>query len=290
MTTFVVAGATGRVGSVVANELRRRGHEVTALVRDTSRVTDLLAQGARIARGSLDDPAFLLGALRDATAFFALLPEDPVAPDFHEPRQRMTATMAAAVKESGVSRVVLLSATAASLAEGNGPARDLHELEAALATTGTSLATLRACWFQENIGAVLSPATNASIYPSFLPSADVAFPTIATRDVGQIAATELLSGPASAETIDLLGPAYSVRRMSHVLGRALGKTLRVVDFPAAAHVSVLMQAGLSESFAKAVAELYACTASGRIRPQGDRSITGTTTLEETVERLVGRTT
>lgn len=290
MTGFVIAGATGRVGSVVVSELRSRGHEVTALVRDPSRVSDLLAQGVRIARGSLDDPAFLLGALRDATAFFALLPEDPVAPDFHGPRQRMTAAMAVAVKESGVPRVVLLSAIAASLAEGNGPARGLHQLEAALATTGTSLARLRACWFQENVGAVLSPATSAGIYPNFLPSADFAFPTIATTDVGRIAAAELLAGPSTPETIDLLGPAYSARQMSHVLGRALGKTLRVVDLPAGAHVSVLLQAGLSQAFAEAVAELYACVASGGVRPQGDRSITGATTLEETVERLQGRTT
>jgi uncharacterized protein YbjT (DUF2867 family) len=31
---FVVAGATGRVGSVVARELLSRGHHVRALVRD----------------------------------------------------------------------------------------------------------------------------------------------------------------------------------------------------------------------------------------------------------------
>lgn len=286
MARFVVAGATGRVGGVVVRELKSRGHEVIAITRDTGRAESLRTQGALVALGTLEDPAVLEGALRRADGFFALLPEDPMAPDFHGPRQRMTEAMAAAVRETGVPRVVLLSAIAASLPKGNGPARGLHELEAALGATGATLTTLRACWLQENIGAAVPPATSAGIYPNFFPSADTPFPTIASADVGQFAA-EALAGPAAVETVDLSGPAYSVRQMSFVLGSALGKPLRVVDIPAPAHAVTLTQAGLSPAFAEAVAELYACFASGRVRPCGDRQLTGRTTLETTVSRMLG---
>jgi hypothetical protein len=73
-----------------------------------------------------------------------------------------------------------------------------------------------------------------------------------------------------------------------VLGRALGKVLRVVDIPPPAHVPTLVQAGLSPQFAEAVAELYACFASGRVRPQGDRQLAGTTTLDVTVTEMLAR--
>ena len=285
MPSFVVCGATGRTGSVVAKELRNRGHQVTAIVRDPTRAGRLESQGVRVAHGSLDNDEAVTAALRDADGFFVILPEDPFSADFHGPRRRMIAAMATAVRESTVPHTVLLSAIAASLPEGNGPARDLHELEDALNDTGTVLTTLRASWLQENIGAAIPAATSAGIYPNFMPSADSPFPTIATVDVGRIAA-EVLTDEPRQETIDLLGPAYSVRQMSQVLGRALGKVLRVVDIPPPAQVPTLMQAGLSQAFAEAVAQLYACFGSGRVRPRGDRQLAGTTTLEETTTAML----
>lgn len=289
MRSFVVCGATGRTGSVVATELRNRGHQVTAIVRNPSRAGALEARGIRVAPSSLENSDAVTAALRDAEGFFAILPENPFATDFHGLRRRIIDALATAVRESTVPHTVLLSAVAASLPEGNGPARDLHELEDALNDTGTVLTTLRASWLQENIAAVVAPATSGGIYPNFLPSADDPFPTIATGDVGRIAA-DLMTDTPRQETIDLIGPAYSVRQMSQVLGKALGKVLRVVDIPPPAQVPMLVQAGLSPSFAEAVAELYACLASGRVRPRGDRQLAGTTTLDATVAEILARPT
>ena len=286
MATYVVCGATGRTGSVVARELRKRGHQVTAIARESSPTGALEAQGIHVARGSLEDRDLITSALNGADAFFALLPEDPFAPDFHDRRELMANAIAAGVRESSVPHVVFLSAIAASLPKGNGPARTLHQLEDALGDTPTTLTTLRACWLQENIGAAIPPATQAGIYPNFMPSADHAFPTIATEDVGRIAA-DVLTEPPRSETIDLLGPPYSVRQMAQSLGKALGRVLRVVDIPPAAHVPTLLQAGLSREFAEAAAELYACFASGRVRPAGDRQIAGNTPLDATLNRMMG---
>jgi len=286
MATYVVCGATGRTGSVVARELRSRGHQVTAIVRESSPAGKLETQGIHVTRGTLEDRDLITAALNGADALFALLPEDPFAPDFHHRREHMANAIAAGVRESSIPRVVFLSAIAASLSEGNGPARALRQLEDALGDTPTMLTTLRACWLQENMGAAIPPATQAGIYPNFMPSADAAFPTIATQDVGRIAA-DVLTGSPRSETIDLLGPPYSVRQMAQSLGKALGRELRVVDIPAEEHVPTLVQAGLSREFAEAVAELYACFASGRVRPAGDRQIAGSTPLVATLGRMMG---
>ena len=286
MSVYAVAGVSGRVGSVVAGELLGQGAGVRVLLRNAQQASRWSMRGAETAIGSLDDAAYLTQALSGVSGFFVLLPENPSAQDFHGDRRRMADAIAGSVQRSGVPHVVFLSAVAAVLPEGNGPASDLHYLENALRSTGTTLTTLRAAWLQENIGMAIEPALQAGIYPNFLPNADQPFPTIATRDVGRIAAAALQGGADAHEIVDLVGPMYSIRQLADALGTALEKHLHIVDIPAAGHVAALTQAGLSASFAEAVAELYACFASGRIRPQGDRASAGTTTIADVLRNLL----
>jgi uncharacterized protein YbjT (DUF2867 family) len=285
---FVVVGATGKTGSVTAETLLAQGKKVRVVVRDANKGAAWQARGAEVAVAKLDDARALEAAFAGATGVFALLPEDLSAPDFHAHRRRMADAIAGAVKASRVPHVVFLSAMAAVLPDGNGPGKDLHYAENALRATGAKLTVLRGSYFQENVLAALAPAQHEGIYPSFLPSADVALPTVATRDLGRIAAGCLVEPPATSETIDVLGPMYSVRQLADGLGRAIGKSLRVVDVPAPAHVEVLTKAGLPKSYAEALAEMFACFATGRVAPRGDRKIVATTSLDETLAGVLAR--
>ncbi|MDQ3209495.1 MAG: NAD-dependent epimerase/dehydratase family protein, partial [Gemmatimonadota bacterium] len=56
----LVTGATGFVGSHLAESLKRRGHEVTALARSSGKAEALASQGARIVPGDLHDMAALV--------------------------------------------------------------------------------------------------------------------------------------------------------------------------------------------------------------------------------------
>ena len=118
---YVVAGVTGRTGSVVADALLARGDRPTVVVRDSARGAAWSRRGATVAVGSLDDESFLSRTLEGAAGCFALLPENVSPQAFHEARRRMADAMAAAVTKSGVPHVALLSAIAAVLPEGNGP-------------------------------------------------------------------------------------------------------------------------------------------------------------------------
>ena len=55
MSIFVVAGATGHVGSVVARELLAAGHKVRAIVRSVDKARALAGQGAELLAGELSD-------------------------------------------------------------------------------------------------------------------------------------------------------------------------------------------------------------------------------------------
>jgi putative NADH-flavin reductase len=57
MSRIVIFGAGGRAGRQAVAEARRRGHEVTAVVRDPSRYRGLADGGVRIAVGDITDEA-----------------------------------------------------------------------------------------------------------------------------------------------------------------------------------------------------------------------------------------
>lgn len=286
MARYVVAGVTGRVGSVVAADLLGRGVTPTVIVRSEPARASWIRRGADAIVGSLDDEGFLTRALSGADGFFVILPENVQPDDFHGARHRMADAIATAVAASGVPHVVLQSAVAASMADGNGPGKDLHYLENLLRATGTTLTILRAAYYADNVAGVLAPATHAGLYPHFLPSDDAALPMIAIKDVGRFAADALIHGPARSETVLLLGPACSPREIAGKLGAALGKPLRLVAVPPDHHVAALMDAGFPKQLAEAVAEMMAAFANGRIVPAGDRQFVGTTTIDEVITQVV----
>jgi uncharacterized protein YbjT (DUF2867 family) len=284
---FVVAGVSGHVGSVAAKALLAQKQKIKVIVRDPAKGSEWSKAGAEVAAGALEDQAFLTGALRGAAGFFTLLPPNYQASDFFATQRSTADAIAGAVKASGVPHVVLLSSIGADLPAGTGPIKGLHYLEEALRATGVKLTAIRAGSFQENVGNSVAPARQAGIFPNFMPSADYPIPMIATKDIGALAAQSLLSPPAKSEVIDLVGPAYSYRQVAEKLGKALGKTLQIVDIPAAGHVDALVKAGFAKSLAQEFAEMYSAFAGGKVVPKGDRLVQGKTEIDEVIRAVVG---
>ena len=73
MTTVLVTGATGNVGSAVVHELRRRGVPVRAFVRDPVE----LPEGVEVAIGDFEDPASIRAALAGVDRVFLSSADGP---------------------------------------------------------------------------------------------------------------------------------------------------------------------------------------------------------------------
>lgn len=282
---FVVAGVTGRVGSVVARELVATGHQVHGLVRSPSE--DLRRAGIDQRVGSLADERWLTGVLEGAHGFHTLLPEPMDEPDIVGARRAMARAIAGAVAASGMPRVVQLSATAACLTSGNGPAREVRVLEDLLRAGRARVTSVRAALFSDGIAAFL-PAARQGVLPTLLPSPDAAVPMVATRDIGVICAAELLRTPATSEIVDVMEAFYSPREMATILATALGHHIEVAVIPPDAQVDQLAQAGMPRIVAEQVVELMAAAVAGRVVPCGDRRVAGSTPLSVVLGAILER--
>lgn len=282
---YVVAGATGRVGSATARHLLAEGAEVRVLVRDETRAEQWTRQGAEARVVDLGDRAALGDAITGCDGLFVLLPFDLTVDDLDAYADAVTASVAGAVADSGIPHVVMLSAGGADLPEGTGLITGLHRMEQALRTTGAVVTALRSGHFQEKVGDLIE-AARAGVYPVFAASADVGVPMVATRDLGATAAAALLSPDAASASIDVRGPVYSEREVAAVLGAALGRELEVVVLPEDAWAPALVDAGFRPHAAEGIAELYRADGRGLLAPRGDRAIDVTTPIEDTIAGLI----
>jgi 2-alkyl-3-oxoalkanoate reductase len=111
----LVTGATGFVGSHLAEALRGRGDEVTALVRSPKKAEALGPLGVRVVAGDLDDAGSLARAVEGQEVVFhvAGLVAARGESEFMRCNRDGTASLVRAATGAGASRFVLVSSMAA---------------------------------------------------------------------------------------------------------------------------------------------------------------------------------
>ncbi len=285
---FVIMGATGQVGSAVLQELKQRKAVVKAIARNPARAGGL---GVEVVRGEASDAASLAAAFKGAEAAFAMLVPPPQAADVLAESRAIAKAIAEAVRASGVPHLVTLSSVGAQLASGNGIVAALHDFEAALAGAAPSMVFLRPGYFMENWAAVLPAARDAGVLPSAQKPLDARGEIVSARDVGRTAAELLFEPRPGVRIVDLAGPAeYSPVDAAAILSKLLGKPVSAVPMSREEAIAGLVAAGLGADYAAKLADLDDAANEGRIGfPTGGGEVhRGTVTLEQALQRLVGR--
>jgi uncharacterized protein YbjT (DUF2867 family) len=285
MSIFVVAGATGHVGSVVARDLLAKGHRVRVIVRSPDKGRALGALGAELLTGEIGDENFLTAALRGADAAFLLVPPPPHdSSDVRAYQDRVSRAEAHAVRASGIRHVVLLSSWGAEQSAGTGPIVGLHVLEEALKETTAVSTFLRAGSFTENLLAMLPAAKHQGVLPNFFPP-EMKVATIATRDIATVAVRSLLSPPSSTEVVYVLGShEYSAVDQAAYLSKKLGKDVKLLNLPVSGASQAIQQAGVGASMARLYQEMYEGAMKGLLTVvPGHRVERGPSTLEQALD-------
>lgn len=286
--TYVIAGVSGHTGSVAADTLLSQGERVRVLVRDPSKGEPYRARGAEVAVADLLDTSALTAALRGAKGAFLLLPPVPTADDVVGHSLRVTESIATAVEAAGVPHVVFLSSIGAHLPSGTGPIRTVANAERRFASVrGTRFTFLRPAYFMENLGGSLGGIAD-SVFPTFLAEGR-SFPMIATRDIGRIAARQLVEGPSADPVLELAGPVeLSVGDIVRVVGEVVGKPIAPAVAPVAAMTDALVSFGVGRDLAGLYAEMTDTMNRGELVREGNhRFERGSTGLADVVRGMIG---
>lgn len=102
---ITVLGATGRTGTPLVAELLRRGHTITALVRDPAKLGPVAAR-IRVVTGDSTDPEALRRALDGTEAVLSALGPTSKEPDLHT---RTAQALITVMPTRGVRRFVGIS-------------------------------------------------------------------------------------------------------------------------------------------------------------------------------------
>ena len=272
---YVILGASGNTGSIIADSLLSKGKKVRVVGRDAGRLQRFVRQGAEAFTGDVSDAAALTKAFTGARAAYLLLP--PITS--REDQERESDAIAQAVTESGLRYAVYLSSYGAHIPEGTGPVTGLHSSEQKLnAISGLNVLHLRAAYFMENNLAAISMIQEMGIFGhALLP--DLKLPMMATRDVGDYAAQRLLDLDFSGkQTRELLGERdLSMTEATAIIARGIGKPdLRYVQFPYDQVQQVLEQMGMSPKKAAVYIEMFKAINAGVLAAQEPRSRENTT--------------
>jgi uncharacterized protein YbjT (DUF2867 family) len=276
---YVVLGATGHTGSIIATSLLLKGEKVRVVGRDAGRLDRFVRKGAEAFTASVSDAAALTEAFTGARAAYLLLPPSRTSPDYRADQERESDAIAKAVKESELRYAVHLSSFGAHVPEGTGPIAGLHSSEQRLnAIGGLNVLHLRAGYFMENnLAAISMVHAMAILGHAVLPHLKI--PMIATRDIGEYAARRLLNLDFSGkQTRELLGERdLSMNEATAIIARGIGKPdLRYVQFPYEEVQQVFMQMGVPAKTAGQFIEMYKAMNEGVAAAQEPRSPENTT--------------
>ena len=277
---YVILGATGQVGGSVLKTLRKL--EPGAPVRIVGRrAPQVLPHGvewreADIAR----DTGALAAALDGATAAFVLNPVPPDAEDVWRDAARISDNIAAAIVRAGRPRIVALSSQGAHLREGTGVIAALHGFENALRGTGAPLTCVRSTFFMESWLPFAAAALETGAFMAMRSPPDAQDNAVSARDVGAFIA-QVLPGADTPEVINVTGlGTCSEADAATAVASVTGRSVRVVEIPAAQRASVLEDAGLGTSYAAALADMYAALDAGRVPFEpASKTLRGATTLQ-----------
>jgi uncharacterized protein YbjT (DUF2867 family) len=259
MADYVIVGATGHVGNILATNLLKQKKSVRVIGRDAKKLESLTKAGAEAAIGSVEDAAFVHKAFEGARAAFLMNPPNfALRSGFRAYQDKITDHFVKALSTHGTKHVVTLSSVGGNLASGNGPIAGLHHMEERVnQLSGAHALHLRPAYFMENMLMSIGMLKNMNMFGGAIAS-DMPMSMIATKDIGAVASEELSALAFTGKSVrELLGPRdVSMVELTKLIGESIGKPeLKYTQFPYDAAKQGMMQMGMSEDMADLYIEM-----------------------------------
>jgi len=288
---IIISGPTGNIGQQLISMLDFKKHEYVLITRDQSKLSQLEGSGAKIAEGSLFDEAFLTQTLDGADVYFFLPPPNFQSEDMVEEYRELAEISKRAALKAGVNRILHLSTLGGHLnRKETGLIRGQSLAENIIKDGAKNVLHFRCGFFLENYfgslhtikeqGAIYLPVRGSSTY-EFVTTSEIA------KNVNDLIHSTSWSGH---EVIELHGPeTLSFDEVAKQIGDGLGREVQHIAVPKEAAAEALASMGMSQNYARDLAELIVSIDSGLLKPEfnrGDANVRVSSTTPEQFSRSV----
>jgi len=278
---YVVTGATGRTGNVVAETLLAYGKRVRVIGRNPNKLQRFVRLGADPFIAEPMDARAMRRAFADAAVAYVMLQPNYIADsdDFLAFQKALVESIVPALARSRASHAVALSSWGADKDSGTGPVLGLRKLEQWLNDLSkVNVLHLRADWFMENTIPMIH-ALAASQEARGAIRGDLPLPMVSTGDVGMAAARAMLELDFHGKVVrEIQGQRdLSLKEALQIIGSALPWPVAAYlqEESAAARRSMLA-AGISEHVANLMLEVADALNTGYVHMLEPRSAANST--------------
>jgi len=265
MSTILVTGARGNIGSRIVDKLVQAGARVRVLTRQPSAALD--RPSIEIVNGSYDDAPAVAAAMAGASRALFIT----AGPDL----ARHDGVLATAARAAGVEHVVKISVMGARRGGSEIPTWH-HDGEERIAATGIATTFVRPGSFASNARGWA--ATLRSTGKAFGALGTTAVPVIHPDDIADVAVLALTKPGHAGKVYELTGPeALTPAEQVAILAEVAGKPFEYQNVDDDAAVRGMLASGMPQVMADAMIHLVqALRGLGRLAPS------------EVVPQLLGR--
>lgn len=284
---YIVTGATGQTGSIVANTLLNKGLPVRVVVRSEEKGKVWNEKGAEVAIAELNDADALTKGFEGGKVLYLMNPPNYQSDDTFVETEKNIAAVQTAVQNSPIEKLVVLSSAGAFHSEGTGNIKSLYLIEQAYKDAEIPVTFIRPPNFMENWNASLEQVKTEGVLTSFFTPLDAKFPHASVEDIGRIAAESMLENTSGVTYKELAGTDYSPNDVAEAFSKVLGKKITAVPIPEE-HWLDIFRTFSSEKNAQANYEMFKWFKSNSPIFESEKQIATKVTIDDYARKVFGQ--
>ncbi len=287
--THIVLGASGQVGTAVADALLKQGHSVKAVIRNPEEYGPLESKGAEVAIADFFDLNALKKAFKGGDTVFLLTPENPASEDIFGETEQILNNYREAIQDSEISKIVGLSSIGAQHSRGTGNLAMSHMLENIFEDLPLKTFFIRPAYYYSNWLMYAEGAAETGLLPTFFP-ANHHLPMASPEDVAGFVATVMTGEKDEQRVYELAGPeTYSPEDVARIFGKLLNRKVEAQQIPPEQWQETLVGVGFSSHAAEQIINMTEAVIDGRAIPEKAEVKKLATTLEKYLEEKLQQT-
>jgi len=262
---ILITAPTSQIGTRVVDRLLESGADLRLVTRDPSRLTDAVRERTDVIAGSHGDPEVMGRAAEGVDAVFWLSPNDASAPDLAATFVDFARPAARAFAESGVGRIVGISAIGRGTAweKNSGCVTASLEMDDLFAESGIPYRAVVNPSFMDNVLNGVETIREENYFSLPVP-ADLRAPTVATSDIADVTSRLLLdTGWTGFEEVGCLGPEdLTPEEMAATISEVIGREVEYRPTTPEAFRQRMVGFGMTEALAQGYSDMFQAKAEG----------------------------